>query len=77
MIDFLSKRFNKITTPVQMVQARYDDVTSPRNAQFIYDRVSSKKKEIVYLEDSYHVITADQEKDKVAHAMDEFFGYIK
>jgi len=77
LIGFLRKRFNKIITPVQIIQARYDDMTSPRNAQFIYDRVSSKKKEIVYLEDSYHVITADQEKDKVAYVMDEFFGHIR
>jgi esterase/lipase len=33
-------------------------------------------KEIVMLEDSYHVITADQERATVARSMDAFFEKI-
>jgi esterase/lipase len=49
-------------------------MSSTRNAQFVYDRVASLRKEIVYLEDSYHVITADQERAKVAQSMLNFFA---
>ena len=49
-------------------------MSSVRNAQFIYDHVASRRKEIVYLEDSYHVITADQERGKVAQSMLDFFS---
>lgn len=62
-----------ITTPIQLMQAREDDVTSPKNSYCIYDRVSSKDKEIIFLENSYHIITADQERDKVAQKTASFF----
>lgn len=63
----------EITTPIQIMQARDDDVTSPKNSYCIYDRVSSPEKEIFFLEDSYHIITADQERDKVAEKTADFF----
>ncbi len=63
----------KIKTPVQLMQARQDDVTSPKNSYYIYNRLSSEEKEIVFLENSYHIITADQERDKVAQITAEFF----
>ncbi|MDD5561531.1 MAG: alpha/beta hydrolase [Candidatus Omnitrophica bacterium] len=62
-----------INTPLQLLQAREDDVTSPKNSYYIYNRVSSREKEIVFLEDSYHIITADQERDKVADKTVAFF----
>lgn len=66
-----------ITTPIQLMQAREDDVTSPKNSYCIYDRVSSKDKEIIFLENSYHIITADQERDKVAQKTASFFEKYK
>ncbi len=67
----------EITTPIQLMQAREDDVTSPKNSYCIYDRVSSLDKEIIFLEDSYHIITADQERDKVAEKTAAFFEKYK
>ena len=63
----------EIKTPIQIMQAKDDDVTSPKNSYCIYNHVSSKEKEIVFLENSYHIITADQERDKVAKITSEFF----
>ena len=62
-----------IRTPIQLLQARDDDVTSPKNSYYIYNRVSSRAKEIIFLEDSYHIITADQERDKVSEKTVAFF----
>ncbi|MBU0548227.1 MAG: alpha/beta hydrolase [Candidatus Omnitrophica bacterium] len=62
-----------IRTPIQLLQARDDDVTSPKNSYCIYNRVSSREKEIIFLENSYHIITADQERDKVAERTIAFF----
>ncbi len=78
LVKYLSKRLPHIDTPVQLIQAKDDDMTSVKNSQFIYDRVSSKNKELVLLDNSYHVITADQERDKVAQEMERFFeGILK
>jgi len=67
----------EIKTPIQLMQARDDDVTSPKNSRCIYDRVSSQEKEIVFFENSYHIITADQERDKVAEKTAAFFEKYK
>jgi len=76
LIAHLTHKLPAIQTPVQLVQAREDDMTSMRNSTFIYDKIGSALKEIVYLDDSYHVITADQERATVAHSMDSFFSKI-
>lgn len=62
-----------ITAPIQIMQAKEDDVTSPKNSYCIHDRVSSKDKEIIFFENSYHIITADQEREKVAEKTALFF----
>ena len=62
----------RVTSPVLLVQAENDDMTSPRNSQFIYDHVGSKRREIVLLKESYHVVTADLERTKVATELQRF-----
>ncbi|MFH1208875.1 MAG: alpha/beta fold hydrolase [Candidatus Omnitrophota bacterium] len=77
LIRELMKKMSRIRVPVQLIQASEDDMTSVKNSQFIYDHVTSDQKEIVLLHDSYHVITADQERRTVAQKMDEFFCRIR
>ena len=59
--------------PVQLIQAKDDDVASVKNSKFIYDKVRSEIKEMVLLYNSYHVITADQERETVAEKVADFF----
>ncbi len=75
LVRHLQKRLPFVHCPCQIIQARHDDMSSVRNAQFIHDRVASTRKEIVYLENSYHIITADQERGKVAQSMLDFFAH--
>ncbi|MGE5309111.1 MAG: alpha/beta hydrolase [Deltaproteobacteria bacterium] len=73
LVRFLTARLPSVTAPVQLIQALDDDMTSLKNSQFIYDSISSDTKELAIFNDSYHVITADQERQKVALKIDEFF----
>jgi carboxylesterase len=68
---------DKVDVPIQLLQARDDDVTSPKNSCYIYDHIASQDKKISFLEDSYHIITADQERDKVAEETVSFFNQHK
>ena len=61
-----------VVAPVLLVQAVHDDITGPENSEFIYRRVASARKEIVYLENSYHVVTADLERERVASEIARF-----
>jgi len=74
LVKHLSDRLSEISIPVQLIQAKHDDMSSVRNSQFIYNRVSSDRKELVLLHNSYHIITADQERNTVALHMQRFFS---
>lgn len=73
LVRYFIKKLSHINLPVQLVQAKDDDMTSVKNSQFIYERIKSETKELILLENSYHVITADQEREKVAQEMERFF----
>jgi len=75
--NYLKKRLATLTVPIQLIQAKDDDITSVRNSIFIYDRVKSATKELVLLEDSYHAIVLDQERHVVAQEMEKFFGRLR
>lgn len=76
LISHLNGKLSSINVPVQLIQAREDDMTSMRNSTFIYEKIGSTLKELVLLDDCYHVITADQERATVARNMDSFFSKI-
>ncbi len=76
LVKYLSKRLCRMKTPVQLIQAKDDDMTSIKNSKYIYDRVRSEIKEMIFLYNSYHVISVDQERDIVAEKMEGFFGRI-
>ena len=76
LVRHLTKKLNLMRFPVQLVQAKDDDMTSIKNSKFIYERIGSSMKEIVLLYNSYHVVTADQERDVVAAKMENFFDKI-
>ena len=63
---------HRVTSPVLLLQAQHDDMTSPRNAHFIRDRVRSARRELVMLEQSYHLISVDVERSIVAERMRAF-----
>ncbi|MFH0917665.1 MAG: alpha/beta fold hydrolase [Candidatus Omnitrophota bacterium] len=79
--QLLAKQVMKIlpsvTTPIQLLQAKDDDVTSPKNSNYIYNHIGSKDKAVLLFEDSYHIIIADQERDKVAAKTLAFFQKYK
>ena len=66
------RRLDRVSCPVLLVQAVNDDITGPENSEVIYRGIRSSRKEIVLLHDSYHVVTADLEREKVAREVARF-----
>jgi carboxylesterase len=64
----------KVSAPTLILQAAEDDMTGPRNAQFVYDEIASMQKRIVLLDDCYHVITVDRQRQAVVNHLHEFFS---
>ena len=73
LVKHLSRRLPRIRIPVQTIQAKDDDMASARNSKYIYDRIRSRTKEMVFLYNSYHIISVDQEREIVADKMLTFF----
>jgi carboxylesterase len=61
-----------ITTPTLIMHARDDDMSHPRNARRL-SRALGGATHLQMLEDSYHMIHVDQERDLVAAATARFF----
>lgn len=60
----VQRELNQVKAPCLVMHAREDDIASLRNAHLIEKRVSAPV-ETVVLDNSYHMITVDQQKDEV------------
>ena len=68
------RRLDLVVCPVILIQAAQDDITGPKNSEFIHRSIKSRKKEIVLLHNSYHLVTVDLEREKVAAEIARFCG---
>ncbi len=60
----ITKRdLQKVTQPILIFSSRDDHAVPPRNQPFILNHVASREKELVVLENSYHVATLDYDKE--------------
>jgi carboxylesterase len=55
----------RITCPALIITSRQDHIVPPANAEYILNRIASEDKRILWLEDSYHVATLDNDKDRI------------
>ncbi len=62
-----------VTAPTVILQAREDDMTSPRNSSIVYNAISSQDRLLIVLDDCYHVITVDKQREIVAEHLTTFF----
>lgn len=72
LIQQVDELLPTVTSELLIMQGRQDHTVQPRSAQYIYDRVASKEKNIVWLEESGHVITIDIEREQVFTEVSKF-----
>ena len=65
---------SKITAPALIFKSTEDHVVPPENSFQIYEAISSVGKEIVELENSYHVATLDADKELIADRSIQFIN---
>jgi len=73
LIRQVKKTMPTVTAPALVVHAIEDDVASVRSAEFVLDNIGSDDVDFVLLRDSYHMVTLDNEKDRVAAETACFF----
>ena len=70
------KNMYKVKAPVLLMHAKEDDLTSPKSAEFVYKNISSSIREYIELENSYHLVVMDNERDFVFSKCIEFLNRI-
>lgn len=66
------KNISKVETPILIIHSMEDDLTSIKSAKLVYNYVSSADKKLLILNDSYHMVLYDNEKDFVFEKSVEF-----
>ena len=72
LIGVTKRELRQVQAPTLIVHAANDDVTSIRNADYVAQRVQGRVSTVL-LNDSYHLITVDAERDRVASLTADFF----
>ena len=57
-----------------LMHAKRDDLTSTKSANFVFNNISSENKKYIELENSYHLIVMDNERDFVFEKSIEFLN---
>lgn len=71
---YTRKNLYKVTSPVLLIHSKYDDLTSIKSAKLVYGKISSKEKELIILQDSYHLVIYDNERDDVFKLSSDFLN---
>lgn len=59
------RALSQVRQPILVIQARQDHTVPPLNGPLIYDSVASADRELLWLDDSYHVVTLDYDAKRV------------
>ncbi|SEH68267.1 carboxylesterase [Halobacillus karajensis] len=72
-MDKVKQRLDEIHCPILIFVSDEDHVVPPYNSEVIFESVFSEHKELIHLENSYHVATLDQDKEMIMERSLEFF----
>jgi carboxylesterase len=74
LIRVVKKELPAITTPTLILHSSEDDLTSIKNPDYVEKKIGSKIVRKIILDDSYHMMTIDNQKDRVAEETIKFLG---
>lgn len=72
LFDWIKAALPDIRTPTLVVHSTQDDLSNPRNAQYLADRIGARC-DVAWLHNSYHMIHVDQEHSTVVERTRAFF----
>ncbi|HZG71464.1 MAG TPA: alpha/beta fold hydrolase [Chondromyces sp.] len=64
--------FPKVTCPALLIKSAIDHVVPPESTDRIFKTIGSKQKELLVLENSYHVASMDNDKEEIVRQASEF-----
>jgi carboxylesterase len=70
---YIKKKLPQITTNCLIIHAIDDEISSVRSPELILNSISSTNKRVIFLGNSYHMITVDNERETVNEEVSNFF----
>ena len=74
LIKATKKDLSSITADTLIIHAIDDETASPKNPEIIMNRISSETCRMIWLGNSYHMITVDNEREVVANEVNNFIN---
>ena len=74
LIAMTRKSLGEITCDTLLIHAKEDENATPRSSFEVAERVQAKRVRCILLQDSYHMISIDREKDLVLSEMLQFLS---
>jgi carboxylesterase len=74
LMALVKKNLYEITCPALIFVSSVDNVVPPDNSKVIYEEISSRNKNLITLENSYHVATLDHDQQQI---IDETLHFIE
>jgi carboxylesterase len=71
--NYVKKSVNNITCDTLVVHAIDDDTSSPKTADYVFSTVNAAHKRKIFLDNSYHIITLDNDRELVTRETAAFF----
>jgi carboxylesterase len=73
--DYVRPKMSTLEQPSLLMHGRQDHVCPfAKNTDFVMSNLGSVQRRLVVLEESFHIITVDSEKERVAREVVEFIG---
>jgi carboxylesterase len=72
MLAEVKARLHELRCPILVIHAREDEVSSLAGAQRFFDSLPQADKELVVLENSYHMVTIDNDRSQLSVLLDGF-----
>lgn len=73
LIKAVKRDIPHITVPTCIIHAHEDDITSSRSAHYLERHLGSHMQRTLWLDDSYHLATLDNQRELVAQTTLQFF----
>ena len=72
MMAAVRSRLKDLDCPLLVIHTREDEITRLESVQRLFDALPVRDKEIAVLEDSYHMVTIDNDRQEVASLLAQF-----
>ncbi len=77
LATLVRSRLARLTQPVLIIHSRQDHLCPPANVDLLLTRLGSRVKRVVLLEESFHVISVDSEKARLADEVANFIAQVR